>query len=60
MKPDSIILDIDGTLWDSTPIVAAAWNEAVRANPHISLQFTAQDLKQLFGRPLPEIGRAHV
>ena len=55
MKPDSIILDIDGTLWDSTPIVAAAWNEAVRANPHISLQFTAQDLKQLFGRPLPAI-----
>ena len=27
MKTDGIILDIDGTLWDSTPIVAKAWNE---------------------------------
>ena len=55
MKPDSIIFDVDGTLWDSTPIVADAWNEAVADNPHIALHFTAQDLKQLFGRPLPDI-----
>ena len=27
MKTDGIILDIDGTLWNSTPIVAEAWNE---------------------------------
>ncbi len=26
MKTDGIILDIDGTLWNSTPIVAEAWN----------------------------------
>lgn len=29
MKTDGIILDIDGTLWDSTPIVAKAWNEVI-------------------------------
>ena len=29
MKTDGIILDIDGTLWNSTPIVAEAWNEII-------------------------------
>ena len=24
---DSIIFDVDGTLWDSTEIVAEAWND---------------------------------
>lgn len=30
MKTESIIFDLDGTLWDSSDNVAAAWNEAVR------------------------------
>lgn len=55
MKPDSIIFDIDGTLWDATPIVAVAWNQAVEANTDLSTRFTAHDLKQLFGRPLRDI-----
>ena len=28
-KTDALILDVDGTLWDSTPIVARAWQAAV-------------------------------
>ncbi|MBS6397299.1 MAG: HAD family hydrolase [Clostridiales bacterium] len=52
MKPDSIILDIDGTLWNSTPIVAEAWNEIVSLRSDVSVHFTAQQLTQLFGRPL--------
>lgn len=55
MKPDSIILDIDGTLWNSTPIVAEAWNEIVSKRPDVPVRFTAQQLTQLFGRPLPVI-----
>ena len=27
---DSIIFDVDGTLWDSTEIVAEAWTKAVQ------------------------------
>ncbi len=27
---DSLILDVDGTLWDSTGLVAKAWTQAVR------------------------------
>lgn len=55
MKPDSIILDIDGTLWDSTPVVAGAWNKALETRPDISFRFTPQRLTQLFGHPMDEI-----
>ena len=55
MKPDSIILDIDGTLWNSTPVVADAWNLAVAENSSLPVRFTAYDLTQLFGRPLNAI-----
>lgn len=56
MKPDSIILDIDGTLWDSTPVVAEAYNDALSSQyPHVQVRFTAYQLSQLFGRPIPVI-----
>ena len=29
MRADGIIFDVDGTLWDSTEIVAGAWNQAI-------------------------------
>ncbi len=54
-KPDSIILDVDGTLWDSTPIVADAWNEIVDRRDDVPVHFTACQLTQLFGRPLSAI-----
>lgn len=52
---DSIIFDLDGTLWDSTEIVAKAWNEVLEKEPSINLHLIADDLKKLFGRPLPVI-----
>lgn len=52
---DSILFDLDGTLWDSTEIVARAWNEVLAKETSIDLQLTADDLKGLFGRPLPVI-----
>lgn len=52
MRPDSIILDIDGTLWDSTPIVATAWNEAISSRPDVTVTVTPQQLTQLFGKTL--------
>lgn len=56
MIPDSIILDIDGTLWDSTPIVADAYNQAIAdIYPDSGLHFTAGQLKQLFGLSLEEL-----
>ena len=46
---DAIFLDIDGTLWDSTHIVADAWNEVLDKKPEIDLVITPDLLKTLFG-----------
>lgn len=55
---DCIILDIDGTLWDTTPVVAKAWGEALKDRADIAWRPTADNLKQLFGRPMWAIAAA--
>ena len=55
---DSIIFDVDGTLWNSTEIVAKAWSEVVRLEPDIHVEITASSLTPLFGKILPEIAQA--
>lgn len=57
MTYDSIILDIDGTLWNTTEIVAQAWNKQITENfPQVPL-VTADILKGQFGKPMDVIGR---
>ena len=53
---DSIIFDVDGTLWDCTDIVAQAWTELFEKEPDVNVRLTGDDLKKLFGRLLEEIG----
>ena len=52
---DSIIFDVDGTLWDSTEICAKAWTDAIHRETDLSLTIDAPTLKGLFGRLLPDI-----
>ncbi len=52
---DSIIFDVDGTLWDSTEIVADAWTRYLKEERHINMDITAEKLKSLFGQLLPQI-----
>ena len=52
---DCIILDIDGTLWDTTPIVTHAWNDVLKERTDIAWRPSPDNLKKLFGRPLTEI-----
>lgn len=50
MAFDGIILDVDGTLWNTTEIVAQAWNKAIsRICPAIPL-VTPKQLQSQFGK----------
>lgn len=51
----AIIFDVDGTLWDSTDVVAKSWNMAVRENTDIEANYTGESLKYLFGKTMQEI-----
>ena len=57
MKYDSIILDVDGTIWDTTPVVAKAWNKAIEALFPKVPRVTADILKGQFGKTMDVIGR---
>lgn len=52
---DSIIFDVDGTLWDSTDVVAKSWNCVIAEETDLSLRLSGGDLKKLFGRLLEDI-----
>lgn len=54
---DSIIFDVDGTLWDSTGICADAWNRVIQRETNLNLTITGEKLKSLFGRLLPDIAK---
>ncbi len=55
MKFDSLIFDLDGTLWDSTDGIVATWNEILKDYPEIDKVVTGQDLSSNFGLPLTKI-----
>ena len=42
---DSILFDLDGTLWDSTHIVASAWNKVIAKDQRVNLNVTGDYLK---------------
>ena len=55
MKFDGLILDVDGTIWNTTGIVADAWNKTIDTFfpqvPHV----TAEILKGQFGKTMDVI-----
>ena len=57
MRYKSLIFDIDGTLWDSRALVAEGYNLQLQKEGLGGMKISADALKDLFGKPLPEIGR---
>ena len=52
---ESLIFDIDGTLWDSRALVAEGYNIQLKAEGLERLCVTAEDLLPLFGKVMTEI-----
>lgn len=55
MTFESIIFDVDGTLWDSRALLAEAYNAQLAAEGITGLHVTAEILKPLFGKPMNEL-----
>ena len=52
MQFESIIFDVDGTLWDSRALLAQAYNDQLREEGITGLYVTAELLKPLFGKTM--------
>lgn len=52
---ESIIFDLDGTLWDSRQTIAEAWTTAVQQQGYEERVFTKEDIGSLMGLQIPVI-----
>ena len=52
---DGIIFDVDGTIWDTTKVIARAWTDAIRDHSDLGITITQADLEDLFGKTMEEI-----
>lgn len=55
MKVESLIFDMDGTLWDSAANVAASWTEVLEKQKDIDRVVTESDIQSVMGLPMDEI-----
>lgn len=56
-KFDGLILDIDGTIWNTTGIVSVAWNKAIDISGYKVKKVNAQILQKEFGKTMNVIAQ---
>ncbi|MGV2941692.1 HAD family hydrolase [Mesobacillus sp. LC4] len=54
---DSIIFDLDGTIWDPIDTVLSAWNGVIRKSNLINSELTRMDFEGTMGLQMNEISR---
>lgn len=55
LKFDSLIFDLDGTLWDSSAVCAEAWNRALENLNVPSRKITVDDIGKIMGMPHKQV-----
>jgi phosphoglycolate phosphatase len=53
-RPDALIFDLDGTLWDTTEACVVAWNRVARELGMAVPVLTAEDIRRVTGLPHTE------
>lgn len=56
-KWDSILFDLDGTLWDAVANITYIWNEGIQGHPAVNTPLTEKDVRSIMGLNTAEIGQ---
>jgi phosphoglycolate phosphatase len=54
---DSIIFDLDGTLWDPIDTVIIAWNNTIKQLDQVKKEITKKEFKDTMGLQIQDIGK---